>query len=399
MAPTCEEAVDAIRANPIYLATILTLLIVSSEWLARRGGFRHLGSALIVILLGAVAANLGVIPAGSLPGAPVPLYDAIFELVAPIGIFWLLLAVNLRDLVKAGLPLVLLFLVGSAGTMAGAIAGMRLVQGATTIGPLYDGVAGMFTGTYIGGSANFNAIALEYGVVREGGLYAGSIVVDNIATTIWMAVTLAAPRLLIAFWPRRPGTPGAPAVSGPIVDLPEEIETLNPAKLAAALALGTGALLVSQTLAAGFSSYGWSVPPILIITTLALALAQFRAIGRLPGPRLLGMVAVYLFLAVVGAFCDVGALGSIGRLGPVLLAFAIVIVFVHGAVIFGAAWLFRMDLAGAAVASQANVGGSTSALALAKSLGRQDLLLPGILLGSLGNAIGTFLGFLVARWV
>jgi uncharacterized membrane protein len=111
------------------------------------------------------------------------------------------------------------------------------------------------------------------------------------------------------------------------------------------------------------------------------------------------MVAVYLFLCVVGAFCDVRALGSIGTLGLVLLAFAVITVFVHGAVIFGAAWLFRMDLAGAAVASQANVGGSTSALALAKSLGRQDLLLPGILLGSLGNAIGTFLGFLVARWV
>lgn len=75
--------------------------------------------------------------------------------------------------------------------MAGAVVGMRLVQGAATIGPLYDDVAGMFAGTYIGGSVNFNAIAVEYGIVREVGLYAGSIVVDNIATTIWMAVTLA----------------------------------------------------------------------------------------------------------------------------------------------------------------------------------------------------------------
>jgi uncharacterized membrane protein len=49
------------------------------------------------------------------------------------------------------------------------------------------------------------------------------------------------------------------------------------------------------------------------------------------------------------------------------------------------------------VVSQANVGGSTSALALAKSLGREDLLVPGILLGSLGNAVGTFLGFLAVR--
>ena len=39
----------------------------------------------------------------------------------------------------------------------------------------------------------------------------------------------------------------------------------------------------------------------------------------------------------------------------------------------------------------------TSALALAKSLGRGDLVLPGILAGSLGTALGTFAGFAVAR--
>jgi uncharacterized membrane protein len=108
------------------------------------------------------------------------------------------------------------------------------------------------------------------------------------------------------------------------------------------------------------------------------------------------MWAVYLFLAVVGVFCDVRAMGGLGLLGVALLAFATLTVAIHGLIIFGAAWIFRMDLAAAAVASQANVGGSTSALALAKSLGREDLLLPGILLGALGNAIGTFLGFAAA---
>jgi len=38
------------------------------------------------------------------------------------------------------------------------------------------------------------------------------------------------------------------------------------------------------------------------------------------------------------------------------------------------------------------VGGGSSALALARSLGRKDLVLPSILVGSLGTASGTFLG-------
>jgi uncharacterized membrane protein len=51
------------------------------------------------------------------------------------------------------------------------------------------------------------------------------------------------------------------------------------------------------------------------------------------------------------------------------------------------------------VASQANVGGATSALALARSLGRSDLVLPAVLIGSLGNALGTFIAFWVVGQV
>ena len=51
----------------------------------------------------------------------------------------------------------------------------------------------------------------------------------------------------------------------------------------------------------------------------------------------------------------------------------------------------------AAVASQANVGGGTSALALARSLGRADLVLPALLMGALGNGLGTYLGFVAAE--
>jgi uncharacterized membrane protein len=384
--------------DPLYLFVVLCALIACAEWLARRPGFRHLGSALIVILLGALVANAGLIPAGSPPEAPVPIYDIIFSHVAAIGLFWLLLHVNLRSLLKVGAPLLALFLVGSAGTLLGAVTAMRLINGEGVIGPFAGPIAGMFTGTYTGGGVNFNAIALHYGVVREGGLFAGATVVDNIVTTIWIVVTLAAPRMLAVLWRRRRAA-SARVATGPIVVLEAEIETLDPMKLATVLALGAGALLASQQAAAWFGRLGIQIPVILIITTIALALAQIPAVSRLPGARVLGMWAVYLFLAVVGVFCDVRAMGDLGMLGLALLALATLTVLVHGILIFSTAWLFRMDLDGAAVASQANVGGSTSALALAKSLGREDLLLPAILLGALGNAIGTFIGFLAVRMI
>lgn len=384
--------------DPLFIFAVLCLLIVASEWLARRSGFRHLGSALIVILLGALVANLGVIPAGSPPDAPVVVYDMIFSHVAPLALFWLLLHVNLRSLLKVGLPIVGLFLAGSAGTLVGAVVAMRAINGADVIGPMAGPVAGMFTGTYTGGGINFNAIALHYGVVREGGLFAGATVVDNIVTTVWIVVTLAVPRLFGVAWRAR-SRGAARVTTAPIVELQAEIETIDPLQLAVVLAMGTGALWLSIQAGSWLAAAGLPVPVILIITTLALLLAQIPVVSRLPGPRVLGMWAVYLFLAVVGVFCDVRAMGGLGMLGLALLAFATITVTIHGLVIFLLAWFFRMDLDAAAVASQANVGGSTSALALAKSLGREDLLLPGILLGALGNAIGTFLGFLAVTMV
>ena len=48
-----------------------------------------------------------------------------------------------------------------------------------------------------------------------------------------------------------------------------------------------------------------------------------------------------------------------------------------------------------AIVSQANIGGGTTAIALAETFDRKELILPAILVGTLGNALGTYLGFFV----
>jgi uncharacterized membrane protein len=374
--------------DPIFVLAMLCLFTAVSEWLVRRTWLRHLGTALLVILVTAVAGNVGIVPAGSTAEAPVPVYDAIFAYLAPLGIFWLLLRVNLRDILRAGLAILALFLIGSAGIMLGAFLGAAIVP-LESLGTLHAALGGMFVGTYTGGSINFNAIALEYGVMREGGLYAGAVAVDNVVTTAWMVATIALPRLLAPLW--RAVAPRAAGTLDMDRDIADDTEGVHPFDLFVLALLGFGTLHLS-----GLAAGATGIPAILIVTTIALVLAQIPWFARLRGARLLGMVAVLLFLAVIGAFCDVRQLGELGRLGLILLGFATTLVLVHGLVVFGAARLLRIDVDIAAVASQANVGGSTSALALARSLGRADLVLPAVLIGSLGNAVGTFLGFWVA---
>ncbi len=381
----------------LFILAVLCLVIVGTEWLVRRTWLRHVGTALMVIVFTAVIANLGLLPTTSTEANPVPAYDAIFGAVAPLAIVWLLLKVNLRDILRAGLPIISLFLIGSLATVVGTLFGMWIVDGPVRVGPLYAALGGMFTGTYTGGSVNFNAVALQYDVMREPVLFGGAAAVDSIMTTVWMAATIAIPRWLRPRWPTRGADSGSDVpAAAPDLGIEEDTEGIHPVDLALVLAIGCGTLAVSIWLEGILAEQGVVVPYILILTVIALILAQFRAIVNLPGSRTLGLFSVYLFLCVIGAYCDVRALAEIGPLGLTLLLFTFSVVLVHGLITFGAAWILKMDVDIAAVASQANVGGGTSALALARSLGRSDLVLPAVLIGSLGSAVGTFLGFWVA---
>lgn len=379
-------------SNPLWVLFILVVNILVSEWLEKNTALRHLGTTLLVIILTAVVANLGVIPSATESSV---VYDAIFAYVAPLSVFFLLLKVNLSELRQAGLPMLSMFVLGAAGTMLGALLGLWLVDGPSAFGPHYKALAGMITGTYIGGSLNFNAIALHYEVTKEGGLYAGTVAVDNILTTVWMVVTLVLPRVLGKVYKR----PGIAAAAEASADIPrEEKELVSIWSLSVLLAIGGGSLLLSDWLAGLLNkTYGWNFPSILIITTLALVMAQIKAVRELPGSRLLGLFTIYLFLAVIGAFCELAALNGIGELAVSVALFTLIVVLVHGLVVFGVGGLLRHDWDVISIASQANIGGPSSAMALAKSLKREDLLLPSIVVGTLGTGLGTYLGFLVAE--
>jgi uncharacterized membrane protein len=79
--------------------------------------------------------------------------------------------------------------------------------------------------------------------------------------------------------------------------------------------------------------------------------------------------------------------------------FVALALLVHGLVLFGVGRLLRLSPETLAIASSANVGGTLTILPIARGLRRMDLLLPGILVGSLGNAIGTYAGFMMAWWL
>jgi uncharacterized membrane protein len=368
--------------NPVYVLAILCLMVLLSMRAAKTKVGGKLSAALMVIVFTAILANLKLIPSAS---NSIPLYDGIFKYLAAIGIFYLLLGINLQSLKKAGSPMIILFLIGSTATVLGILGSWYLVAPEDVLGDKGDIIAGMLTGTYTGGSVNFNAVALEYDFQKEGALYAGTIAVDNVITTIWIIVTLAIPTFMRPLWKEKKIT---------VKKQTEEIKVADALTLESMMwlfFLGVAAFFVSEVVKEFFSQ----IPFILTLSTIGIVLAQIPFVTKLRGSQSLGIYMLYLFLAVIGAYCEIEAVLELQSTGLTLLLFTALAVLIHGVLMIGIGGLTYRDWDMIAIVSQANVGGSTSAIAIAESLDRNELVLPAILVGTLGNALGTYLGFFV----
>ena len=371
-------------SNPIYVLIILSLMVILSVYAGKsKIGIKLGGPALIVIVFTAIIANLKLIPSAS---DSINLYDIIFKYIAPISIFYLLLNINISSIKRAGLPMIGLFILGSLSTTAGILVSWLALSPEIILGDDARIIAGMLTGTYTGGSVNFNAIALEYDFQKKGVLYAGTIAVDNVVTTIWIMITLTIPIVFKNLWKSNKSA---------VLDLSNKhkdpnLESLDFESLIWLIFLGITSYFISDLI----SSYS-NIPSILILTSFGILLAQVRFISNLKGSHSLGIYLVYLFLAVIGAYCELSAVDQLEEIGVTLFLFTILAVFLHGIIFIIIGGLVYRDWDMISIASQANIGGGTSAIALAEAFNRNDLILPAILVGSLGNALGTYLGFMV----
>ena len=103
-----------------------------------------------------------------------------------------------------------------------------------------------------------------------------------------------------------------------------------------------------------------------------------------------------IFFAVLGATANIGV---VLREGPVLFLFAGLILLVHLVVILVGGRLLRLDLREIVIASNANMGGPTTAAAMAVARDWPALVTPAILCGTLGYAVATFIGVAVGHWL
>ena len=130
--------------------------------------------------------------------------------------------------------------------------------------------------------------------------------------------------------------------------------------------------------------------------TMIVATAMPDFIGEIAGAQEIGTFLIHIFFTVIGVPASIYLIITEA---PLLLVFCAIIVGMNMifSLVFGK--IFKFSIEEICVASNANVGGPTTAAAYAIAKGWQSMVVPSLLVGTLGYVIGNYYGIFVGTFL
>lgn len=367
------------------------------EWASKLSG------AIIALVGAMLLANFGVIPIES------PTYDIVWAYVVPLAIPLLLFQSNIIKIWKESGRLLMIFLISSIGTAAGTIIAFFLLRNHI---PVLNEIGAMVSASYTGGSVNFAAMATRFDV--DGETVSSTVVADNLLMALYFLVLIAIPA--VGFFRKNYHTPH--------IDDLEKNGSGNDNQAASywkrkeislndiALAVGSSFAIVAVSfkLAEFFSNVipadanifltvlrGIIGDDYLMLTTITLLLVSSipKFFSSINGAQEIGTFLIYIFFVVIGGPASIPL---IIQNAPLILLFAAIIVFINMVISFSFGKLFKFSLEEIILSSNANIGGPTTAAAMAISRGWTKLVGPILIIGTLGYIIGNYIGTGLGLW-
>jgi hypothetical protein len=380
----------------VMLAAAAAIFIEQNSRLAGK-----VPGAVLALLIALIASNLGVIPTDA------PVFDAVWSYIVPLAIPLLLFQLDLHALFKESGRMLFIFLISSLGTVIGTLVSFALLKNYI---PELDKVAGMISASYTGGGVNFAAMSAKLNPAKD--VIAATIVADNLMMACYFFILIG---ISSSYWVRKVwGSPYQDKLEqeyhDPSVNKAAEYwkpKSISLQSIALSLAASILLVAVSFSLSSFLQNHFQSVDGValkmltglisdkyLLLTTFTLAVILFfrKGIQKLDGSQELGTYCIYLFFVVIGVPASIPL---IIKTAPLLFVFTLIIAVLNLLLTLVLGKLFKFSIEEIVLACNANIGGPTTAAALAISKGWRDLVGAILLIGTVGYIIGNYIGSFV----
>lgn len=365
---------------------VLMAAAAAGFWSERHTAWgQALSGPLVSTLLGLLASNLGIIPSEAPP------YATVNRFLLPLAVPLLLFAADLTRVVKDTGRLLLAFCVGAAGTVFGTFAAYAVFPLQSLGGDGWK-IAAALMSRHIGGAVNY--VAVTEALSASPSVVTAALAADNLLCALYFTTLFA---IAAKIPPEGPDEKLSSAHEKPFSarNNPGSRETspssnFDTSAASTALALAAALCWLGARLARCLHFAGGTIP---CVTALVLAFAtltpKLAAPLVAPGEKMAALL-LQVFFAAVGAN---GSVSSVVSSAPSLFLFILLQLSLHLAFVLlvGRSPLLSLPLKHLLVASNANVGGPTTAAGMTAGKGWRSLTVPAVLVGIFGYATATFL--------
>lgn len=364
---------------------VMASVVAVSFLLLRVKFFKSFGPAIICIIIGIILANFNIMPHWH------DVYGAFFQYAIPISLTMFLLNVNLKEWVKLSKQplLAMLFAVIS-------VCIVTLITGLYFAARIPEGwkVAGMFIGTYTGGSANLTAIGT--GLNASAATFASANAADYLIGMPALVLFFAVPGILARSKWFKKVWPYSMTAEELATDDDTELfskKEWSVTDIALLFAIGFIVAEAATVISQGFSDLTSGAVRILLITTFALILAQFKPVREIKGNMDVGYFVALFFLVIIGFLVDIKEFMNSAPLIAVFCFFVIA-----GSLVLHVALcrLFKIKYQYVLISIVAAVADGASAALVAGTGKWKSIISVAIVLGAIGSALGNYVGIGVA---
>jgi len=322
----------------------------------------------------------------------------ISEVLIPIAIPLILFSADLSSVKRLAKPMLNSFLLMIGAVVVVACAGYFLFR--NTLSEAYK-YAGMIIGLYTGGTPNLMAIGAALSVSDTHIVLANAsdVVVGGVYFLLLISVM---PRLARKFLPAFPAAVGetstddatyAAGLEKNFIPVKEPFSVKSILRRMPVLLLGVLSLAVAAGLALLITGELNVIVIMLVVTSCGIGFSFFRKVRNAPGSYSTGQYLILMFSFGIGLSFQFDAIKAESMLFLGMFALA-----QFGAVLLHLllAKLFKIDADTALITSTAGVYGPAFIAPAADALKNREVVLPGLVCGILGYAIGNYLGIGVA---